>query len=185
MNNQVINAIFERRSHRAYQDTQLTQEQLDTLLEAALASPSANNLQPWHFSVVQNRALLDRINRAIHEGAMTLDENSHSPRFMDAGFDVFYQAPTVIFISSQSGGFKAIDCGIAVMSIAMAAQGLGLGSVILGLPRLAFTGKHRQNLEQALGFPEGYTFTIAIALGHPTDSKPAHDRDHSKIHIIR
>ena len=75
MNNQVINAIFERRSHRAYQDTQLTQEQLDTLLEAALASPSANNLQPWHFSVVQNRALLDRINRAIHEGAMTLDEN--------------------------------------------------------------------------------------------------------------
>ncbi|MGI6726187.1 MAG: nitroreductase family protein [Christensenellales bacterium] len=185
MNNQVIEAIFERRSHRAYSDTQLTQEQLDTLLEAALASPSANNLQPWHFSVVQNRALLDSINSATREGAMALDENLRSPRFMDAGFDVFYQAPTVIFISSPPGEGKALDCGIAVMSIAMAAQGLGLGSVILGLPRLAFAGDQKQNFERALGFPEGYSFTIAIALGHPTDSKPAHERDHRKIHIIR
>ena len=136
MNNQVINAIFERRSHRAYQDTQLTQEQLDTLLEAALASPSANNLQPWYFTAVQDQAVLDRINHEAHKGAQAQDSAQRSPRFSDPEFHVFYKAPTVIFITTdQNKGSKALDCGIAVYGLALAAQSLGLGSVILGLPR--------------------------------------------------
>ena len=63
--NEVLKAIQERRSTRGFNDDQLTDEQLQALIDAALASPTARNTQMWHFSVVQNRELLDEIQRHI------------------------------------------------------------------------------------------------------------------------
>ena len=57
--NEVLKAIRDRRSIRSYEPEQITDEQLQALLDAALQSPTARNTQQWHFSVVQNRALLD------------------------------------------------------------------------------------------------------------------------------
>ena len=49
MTNPVLTAISERRSIRQYKPEQITEEQLQALLRAAVESPSARNLQPWHF----------------------------------------------------------------------------------------------------------------------------------------
>ena len=55
--------------------------------------------------------------------------------------DIFFAAPTVIFISGEKGWkWSKLDAGIAVQTIALAAHSLGLGSVILGLPKFAFAG---------------------------------------------
>ena len=67
MRNETLSLISSRRSHRAYEKTPLTQEQLDALLRAAVESPSAVNRQPWHFTVVRNQALLDELNKAVWE----------------------------------------------------------------------------------------------------------------------
>ncbi len=183
--NQVLSTIAARRSHRAYQPQQLTPAQLDALLAAALQSPSAMNRQPWHFSVVQNNALLAEINDAVRENAMKRPEDQRSPRFADPAFDVFYHAPTVIFLSAdQQNRWNAIDCGIAVENLALAAESMGLGSVVLGLPREAFQGEKAPRLRQELHFPEGYDFVIALAVGVPADDKPAHPVGENKITII-
>ena len=58
MTNAVLQAIADRRSNRGYAPRQLTEEELQAILTAALQSPSARNSQPWHFSVVQDAALL-------------------------------------------------------------------------------------------------------------------------------
>lgn len=185
MENEVLRAIAQRRSHRAYAPRQISYEQLDALLEAALSSPSANNFQPWHFSVVQDPKLLGRIHRAAEAAAYTRAREDRSPRYDTADFQVFYHAPTVFFISAPENHFYApIDCGIAAQTIALAAQSVGLGSVILGLPRDAFSGEARTELEKALRFPEGYSFVIAVAVGYPTDEKPAHERKPNAFVII-
>ena len=184
MDNEVLNIIASRRSHRVYQPGQISRQQLDHLISAALSSPSANNHQPWHFTVVQNQDLLSQIAQATREAAMELELHLRSPRFVDEDFHVFYHAPTVIFLSADAQQHKQLDCGIAVYGLALAAQSLGLGSVILGLPRLAFEGKQRAMLESALGFPPGHSFVIAIALGTPTDRKDPPQRDHGKVHYI-
>lgn len=58
----VMDAIHQRRSIRAYRPDQLTDGQLQAILEAGLAAPSARNMQPWHFTAVQDQALIGRIN---------------------------------------------------------------------------------------------------------------------------
>ena len=54
MKSSVLQAILDRRSIRDYRPEQITGEQLQALISAALASPSAMDRQPWHFTVVQN-----------------------------------------------------------------------------------------------------------------------------------
>ncbi len=183
--NPVQQAILERRSIRGYAPSPLTTEQIDALVAAALASPSATNSQPWHFSVVQDQALLQR----THDAAAAQVKKLSLPieRFMSDDFQVFYNAPLVIFLSAATNSglhYADIDCGIAVENIALAAQGMGLGSVILGLPRFAFEGDEADELRKALKFPEGYDFRICISIGTPATTKPEHPIGEGKVSII-
>ena len=175
MSNLVLDTIAARRSHRAYETTPVTKEHMDVLLKAMLEAPSAINKQPWHATVVTNQQLLDDMNEVIRAEAMKRDAGSRSARFADAAFHVFYHAPAVIFLSGDpEWRYTALDCGIAVQNIALAAESLGLGSVILGMPRDAFAGERAAEFEEKLGFLPGEKFMIAIAVGHPADDKPAH-----------
>ncbi|MDL2206815.1 nitroreductase family protein [Eubacteriales bacterium OttesenSCG-928-N13] len=183
--NAVQQAILDRRSNRGYEPAPLTPEQVQTLVDAALASPSAVNGQPWHFSVVSDQALLGRIHEAA-KAEWSKTPEQMSPRYQDPAFQVFYHAPLVIFISADMDKNQLcdLDCGIAVQNIAIAAQGMGLGSVILGLPRPAFTSPEADEIRAALQFPTGYDFRICIAVGKPTMGKPAHEMDASKVSYI-
>jgi nitroreductase len=173
MSKPVLNAIADRRSIRAYRPEQITRAELDALLKAAVESPSANNAQPWHFSVVQDRSVYAQISAAASKTLGT-----------DLG-DVFYNAPTTIFISADADNrWHQIDTGIAVQNIALAAEGLGLGSVILGLPVYAFEGSEGSSFNQLLKIPAGYEFVIAIALGYPIASKEAHSNKPNLISFI-
>ncbi|NLA52877.1 MAG: nitroreductase family protein [Clostridiales bacterium] len=185
MSNQTITMIKKRRSHRSYDHQQINADQLEALMSAALHSPSARDLQPWHFSFVQNKELLSQINTAAHHQARLLSDANRSARFLDADFDVFYHAPTVVIISSAEGSFSPVDCGIAAQTLALAAESLGLGSVIVGLANFAFTGTDRAVLEEALHFPQDYHFVISIAIGFPTDEKAPHPLDPEKITLIQ
>lgn len=184
MENQVLKAIMDRRSHRKYLDKQISKEQLEALMDAMLASPSAVNRQPWHFSIVQDKQLIERVNQAAKKQAMTLPSESRSPRFEDPEYRMLYGAPTVIFISAPDTSYSPIDCGIAVQTIALAAESMGLGSVIIGMARLAFESDEGPKLEKALAFPEGHRFVIAICVGYPDDDKPAHEMNRDKISLI-
>ena len=65
--NEVLKAIQDRRSTRGFSDVQLTDAELQALVDAALAAPTARNAQSWHFSVVQNQELLDAFCREAAE----------------------------------------------------------------------------------------------------------------------
>ena len=69
--------------------------------------------------------------------------------------------------------------------MALAAEGLGVGSVILGLPLPAFMGDKADDLRARFGCPDGYDFAIALALGYATDDKKAHDLREENISRIR
>ena len=177
----VLKAISDRRSHRAYRADQLPEDVLSAILRAGLEAPSARNHQPWHYSVVQNQELI----QAVHDEAAAVMGKGGSPRFADPDFQMFYHAPTVIFLFGEKEfGWTQVDCGIAVENMALAAEGLGVGSVILGLPKPAFTGAGADELRARLKCPEGYDFVIALALGYATDTKEAHDLREEKISRI-
>ncbi len=186
MMNPVLEAISLRRSVRGYLPDQITDAQRDALIQAALESPSAVDRQPWHFTVVQNRALLTSINEAAARQAMKDPASYAANRFSQPGYDVFYGAPTVFFLSldkSAPSGYY-VDAGIAAENIVLAAMGLGLGSVILGMPREAFFSEKGDEFRKALDFPENYDFVIAVAVGQGTVTKPAHEHKPGRVSII-
>ena len=177
----VLQAISGRRSHRAYRAEQLPGEVLDAILKAGLESPSARNHQPWHFSVVRNAELIQE----VHDEAARVMGKGGSPRFADPDFQIFYHAPTVVFLFGEKDfSWTQVNCGIAVENMALAAEGLGVGSVILGLPKPAFMGEKADVLRAKLQCPEGYDFVIALALGYAADTKEPHDLRPEKISRI-
>ena len=165
MNHPMHQAIINRRSIRAYRPDPITDEQTEALVQAALASPSASNHQPWHFTFVRDTALLDDISR---DALATLGR--------DPAFHVFYHAPLVVFIAADTTRkWGVLDSGIAVQTLALAAHDMGLGSVIVGMVDSAFNKPDSQALEQKLGFPADHRFAVSIAIGHPATDKPAHE----------
>ena len=70
---EIQDIIINRRSIRKYKPEPVSKEEIEKLLQAAMYAPSANNLQPWHFIVVSERVILDKITH-LHPYAKMLKE---------------------------------------------------------------------------------------------------------------
>ena len=79
--NEVLKAIKSRRSVRAYTEQQISQEDLNAILEAATYAPSGMNYQTWHFTAIQNTTVLEELNEKI-KGAFA---KSEEPRLQERG----------------------------------------------------------------------------------------------------
>ena len=187
--NETQKSIVERRSTRGFSDVALTEVELKNLMDAALASPTACNYQDWHFCFVTNRALLDEFSREYRAGMLA----QIAPDAADVGrkyadYDVFFHAPLAVLITlpeAPKSRFAQVDAGIAVENLALSAQGMGLGSVILGRPMDVFTSETGPAWEKRFGFPEGHHYAIGIVIGHPTTTKDAHPVGENKAHFVR
>lgn len=160
-----MNLMMERRSVREYTDEVVSQEDITSLLEAAMQAPSANNQQPWEFIVVDDRAILKRLSTVSH-GAWMLE-----------------QAPLGIIVVMQDGGkspqMKPQDCAAATENILLEAVRLGLGAVWIGVYPLE---ERMNSVASILNITKGCAFA-QIAIGHPKNHKPIIKRyDESRIH---
>lgn len=166
-----IDAIRKRSSTRGYDTKPLTAAQLEALLHAGLQAPTATNRQEIHFTVLAGdnpilKEIEDEKNRL--RGLSSLEHN------------FYYEAPTVIILSTESDfGWSAVDAGIAVENIALAAEDLSLGSLIIGCIRDALLGEKKKHFSKLLKLPENYEYAIAIAVGHKAVEKTPHAYDYA------
>lgn len=162
-------AIKKRSSTRSYTNEALTDAEIEALIHAGLQAPTATNRQEIHFSVLRSGSPLLR---EIEDEKNRIWNTSPAQNF-------YYSAPLVIVISAESQfRWSPVDAGIAVENIAVAAEEIGLGSVIIGCIHDALHGAKSEYFGKALGFPEGYAFEIAIAVGHKAAEKEPHTYDH-------
>ena len=163
-----IEAMKRRSSTRGYTPEALSEKEIDALLDAGLQAPTATNRQELHFTVLKKEnALL----KEIEDEKNRLWNVSPAQNF-------YYDAPLVIIISGESAfKWSSLDAGIAVENIAIAAEELGLGSVIIGCIYDALGGEKKEYFREALAFPEGYQYEIAIAVGHKATEKEPHTYD--------
>jgi nitroreductase len=120
----IIEALLTRRSVRSFTDEPVTEEQIKQLLRAAMQAPSAGNQQPWHFVIITERHLLNRI-------ALI---NPHA--------DMCRLAPVSILICGDERlekhpGYWVEDCSAAAENLLLAAHGMGLGAVWTGIHPVA------------------------------------------------
>ena len=183
MDNEVLNTIFARSSIRAYTDEPLTTDEINALSDVALASPTAMNRQNQRYFFITNKELIDEWEKAVGEVIEKKAPEEVKQRMRDRKGKVFYNAPLFVAITvDKSGKFSMVDAGIAVGILSLAAKSMGLDSVILGFPDVAFEGDKKDYLREKIGIPESHDFAIGIAIGHPAMDKAPHDTD--SRHVI-
>ncbi|MDR1560080.1 MAG: nitroreductase family protein [Clostridiales bacterium] len=183
MTNQTLDVIQARRSIRAYKaDKPVNAEQISTLVDAALAAPSANNKQPWLLNVVTNAELLAGFDKAVVETLKTLAPEAYD-RIVSRGGTVLYHAPLLILVLIPSDSKPYMDAGILTENIAIAAKAIGLDSVILGLPGMVFQGDKAGEWREKLRIPEGYEYGVSVAAGTAEDGAAgrSYSPDYSKV----
>ncbi|MBQ7921131.1 MAG: nitroreductase family protein [Clostridia bacterium] len=153
-----LEAIYSRRSIRAFNGVQLTEEECKVILKAAYASPIGRAMyDTLSLTVITDRALIDRWEKQMQEEAGNPDLHP------------FYGAPTVILVSSVIGeglmtNVNYSNAAIVVQNMAIAATEIGVGAChIWGAVR----GLHGDDaVSKELKIPAGMVPCCAIALGH-------------------
>ncbi|MCD8044052.1 MAG: nitroreductase family protein [Tannerellaceae bacterium] len=158
----VVENILNRRSVRNYTDVQVTQAQLETLMQCAINAPSAMNRQPWQVRVVQEANILDKI-RAVNEKTI-------------------YNAPTVIFIAKDTENrYSDFDCGLLTQNILLAAESMDLGTVVVGSVTSVLNVPEGKEIVESLDLPENYEVIVGICLGNKNEHPDARPRDAEKV----
>ena len=153
---EIIDIILSRRSIRQFTSEYLDHETLTYLLKAAMSAPTACNSQPWEFVVVTQKEVLDQIREKI--------------------LSARYNAPAAIVVcgnvsianNSAARNFWVQDCSAATENILIAAAGMGLGAVWIGL--YPYAGKSKP-LAEILGIPDKAIPLSMVMVGHPAERK--------------
>jgi nitroreductase len=115
--------------------------ELDTVIQAGVRAPSARNRQPWHFTVVRSQALVNRIVGNAPDGNLVI--------IVSAAGD------------GKTNGDEILDCGLAVESMYLAAQAIGLGSRIYTGPMDTIN----KTMKKELDFPGGHSAVALVRIG--------------------
>ena len=169
-----LKRLQERRSVRSFEERQITEEELQAIIQVLKDGPSAHNKQLYHFTVVQDKALLDEMAETIRQ-MMLNGTPEQAAKASKPGYSPLHHAPTVIFIAGElSASFHIhTDCGIATGLAAAAAEELGLASCITNSSLFMFKGEEGAALKKRLEIPEGYQMVCAVAVGYRKGEQPA------------
>jgi len=183
--NETLKNIAERYSCRDFEDTLLTDGQIQALVNAALAAPSARNIQPWHVTVVTDKTLINELDAAGMEVLSGEEDKTFYKLMMERGGKMFYNAPCALVVTTDGSDWGVLDSGILCQNIVLAAQSLGLGTCIVGLLRVPLGGPKGEEFKKRLQFKNGYDFVIGVLVGTVKSGKQPHELDQSKVTYIK
>jgi nitroreductase len=163
----MLDLIQSRRSIRKYTSEPIADADIQAMLEAAMAAPSANNVKPWEFVVVRDRELCRKL----------ADTHTYSKMAADAA--------AVFVICGREGESRhwVEDTSAATQNLLLAAAGLGLGAVwVACYPSVEREGYVRE----LLGLPASLRVLCLVPAGHPAESKaPRTQFDPGRVHYDR
>ena len=148
----VLENIHSRKSVRQYTSEPVTSEQIETLLRAAMAAPTAVNYQPWRFVVVTERAELDEIAGILPYAQMLKQATA-----------AIVVCGETLWMGGNENPYWQQDCSAATQNILLTAEALGLGAVWTGV----YPDVERAGLvSNFLGLPENVQPLCVIPIGH-------------------
>jgi nitroreductase len=163
---ELFEAIETRRTVRNFRKG-ASEEQLKKIILAGTRAPSAANMQPWEFVIVEDQRIVDqiaeqkyRLNRKMTprpgEGQEKVEERALDQKKS-------FQNASVVAVCNQKG---QVESGwLCIENMSLAAVGLGLGSGII-----AFWGEPEAEVKKILKIPENYELAAILKFGVPAES---------------
>ena len=166
----VFDAIKKRRSVRAYTSEEVSDEDIEQLIEAARLAPSAGNIQPWDFIIVRNAETKRRLaTAALHQ------------TFIE-------EAPVVIVVcanvTQSSWGYGSRGANLyCLQDTAAATENMLLAATALGLATCWVGAFHEDEVAKVINTPRGVRPVAIVPVGH-TAEKPTAPRKKSLREIV-
>lgn len=165
-----MNAIFRRVSIRKYQEKEVEQEKIVTMLRAAMAAPSACNQQPWEYYVVTNKDKIHELSGASPYAACA--------KGAPLVFVPCYKKTADIIAPS----YVEIDLSASVENLLLEADELGLGAVWMGI---APDQGRMDAVRKVIDLPQHLEAFALISCGYPAEERAQQDRyEESRVHYI-
>jgi nitroreductase len=156
--NPTLETIFRRRSIRRFTNQPLDKETITLLLQAGMAAPSAVNSQPWEFIVITDPEMLAKVRSKLpfarHNAPVGIMVLGSPERANNTAGRAFWEQ----------------DCSAAMENMLIAAVGLGLGAVWVGIHPVA---PFVRAVREALDIPEEVTPLGLMHVGYPAEEKLA------------
>ncbi len=160
--NNTVKTILERKSVRSFENKSIGKDQLELILKAGMAAPSARNLQPWAFIVVTDRDVLNTLADRLPYAKMLFEASA---------------AIVVCGVPEKAGdspeGYWVQDCSAATQNILLAIESMGLGAVWTGVyPR----SDRVDVVRDVLSIPKNVFPLNVIPIGYPKDENRPKDK---------
>ena len=179
-------AIYTQRAIRYWEEKPVPRELLERVVEAGSKAPSANNLQPWVFLVIDDRSQLDKIAGALRDWSNQAEElkqyterstkiETKSERLMRTGAMEFFlkleRAPAIIIpclykLQTPTPDPNSLLAGSSIygttQNIMLSARALGLGTLMTTAQVMV-----EPVLREITGMPDEATPVAFIPIGYP------------------
>ena len=174
METNFLDIIRTRRSCRSYKQQQITDEQLNAVLEAGTYAPTSRGLQSPFIVAIQNKDLLKQLAEMNAE-------------VMGATTNPYYDSPTYILVFVPDGFANGVyDAALVLENMMLAAHAQGLGSCWIHREREMFATEKGKELMKQWDLPDGLIGIGALALGYPEgEPAPAKPRKDGYTRVIR
>ncbi len=157
---EIQEALINRRSIRKYKNQQISSDDINTILKAAMYAPSAMNKQAWQFIVVDDRKTLLEI----------FDIIPHAEMLKQTATAILVCADSLI---ESNDIYSLQNCSAATQNILLSAYGLGIGSCWISVYGTEETVKKIKSLFK---LPENIIPISLVSLGYPDEEVKAEER---------
>jgi nitroreductase len=165
---ETFHTIINRRSIRKYKFKKIEDEKINLLLKAAMYAPSAMNLQPWHFVVINSERVLNETVKSI----------PHAEMIKQSGNAILVCGDSSL---EKNESWLIQNCSAAVQNILLTAYDMQLGSCWIAVHGMTDVVN---NVMKQFNLPSNIIPIALIALGYPHEEVKAEDRfDKNKIHF--
>jgi nitroreductase len=164
----ILDVIYSRRSIRVFKHEDVPQAVLADLLKAAMAAPSASNSRPYEFVVIEDKTTLKTLQAKMPHGKY------------NAAAIICVLGNTAIAANESAYHYWVQDCTAATENILIAAAGLGLGTVWVGVYPKEI---EMDIVRSVLGIPADVFPLNLIYLGYPNEDKAARTQyEEKRVH---
>lgn len=160
-----IEDIMTRSSVRSYSGKEVTQEQVDTLLRAAMAAPTAGNKQPWRFVVISEKETLNYISENFN--SMTMAK--------EASLAIVACGDLNSTFEGDGRDYWVQDVSAATENLLLAAHAMGLGAVWCGIYPIP---ERVTQFSEMLKLPSDIIPLACICIGYPEGEQHPKDKWH-------
>jgi len=161
---EVLDWILKRRSIRTYTDSSVSNDQVEMILRAAMAAPSANDIRPWAFVVVRDVKRREALSKIHPWSSMCAN------------------APLVITVigDPEASQHWVEDCSAATENLLLTVAALELGAVWVAIyPQ----PDSEASVRRILDIPKQLRVLCLVPIGKPAEVKPPRTRyEESKVH---